>query len=352
MKKQAVLITGGTGFLGCHLAREFLKENFEVYLYDLVELDAKDLIGKTRTIIGDVRNSDLLNKSLKNIDFVIHAAAALPIQRDKKTIYSVNIDGAENVIKAVIKNKVKKMIFISSTAVYGVPRILPEIENTPINPVGYYGESKVMAENLCKKYSKQGLNYIIIRPKTFLGTERLGVFQIWFEAIYTNKPIFILGNGNNKYQLLAVTDIVDLIIKTIKSSEKNIIINAGAEKFETWRKDLGAVIKFANSKTKIISLPNLPSQIILSGLDKLNLSPITAWHYKTLPVNSYVSIAKAKKIFKWQPKKSNQDLLIESYAWYQKHRNQTLKKQGITHRVGWNFGVLNIFENLFGNFFK
>ncbi len=347
MKKKKVLITGGTGFLGCHLARQLLKDKFEVYLYDLSNLDAKDLIGKVKFIKGDIRNSKLIEDSLKTVDFVVHAAAALPIQRDKKTIYSVNISGTETIIKAAIKNKIKKLIFISSTAVYGVPKILPETEDAPIHPIGYYGESKVAGEKLCKQYSNEGLNYIIIRPKTFLGTERLGVFQIWFEAIYQKKPIFILGNGSNKYQLLAVTDLTNLISKCLLSNETNIIINAGAEEFLTWRKDLGSVIKFAKSNTKIISLPNIPSQVILWILDKLNLSPISAWHYKTLPVNSYVSIDKAKKILNWKPKKSNQKLLVETYDWYQKNRNQFIYKQGKTHRVGWNFGVLNIFEKFF-----
>ena len=347
MEKQKVLITGGTGFLGCHLARQFLKDKFQVYLYDLSELDAKDLIGKVTAIKGDVRDYKLLKNSLKGIDYVVHTAAALPIQRDKKTIFSVNIDGTKTVLQASLDNKIKKIIFISSTAVYGIPKILPETEEAPIDPIGFYGESKVAAEKLCKEFSKKGLNYVIIRPKTFLGPERLGVFQIWFEAIYNGKPIFILGDGNNDYQLLAVSDIAELISKAVSSNKKNVIINAGAKEFSTWRNDLGAVIKFANSKTKIISLPNKPSQLILWALDQLNLSPITEWHYKTLPVNSYVSIDKAKKIFDWSPKKSNKALLIETYDWYQKNRNKFINKEGKTHRVGWNFGILNIVSKIF-----
>lgn len=347
MQRKTILITGGTGFLGCHLARQFLKDNFQVFLYDIANLDAKDLVGKVTTIQGDIRDYEFLKKTLKGIDYVVHTAAALPIQRDKKTIFSVNIDGTKTILQASLDNKIKKIIFISSTAVYGVPKILPETEEAPIVPIGSYGESKVASEKLCEEFSKKGLAYVIIRPKTFLGPERLGVFQIWFEAIYNGKPIFILGDGNNDYQLLAVSDISELISKTVISKNKNTIINAGAEKFSTWRNDLGAVIKFANSKTKIISLPNKPSQLILWALDQLNLSPITEWHYKTLPVNSYVSIEKAKKIFNWKPKKSNKELLIETYDWYQKNRKKFINKEGKTHRVGWNFGILNIISKIF-----
>src|SRR5205085_820439 len=116
----------------------------------------------------------------------------------------------------------------------------------------------------------------------------------------------------------------------------------GAIKFQTWRKDLNYVIKKTRSKSSIASFPVVPSQILLGILEKLKLSPIAAWHYKTMPVDSYVSVEKAEKILKWHPKKSNGDLLWESYLWYKKHRNEVLNNKGTTHRVGWNFKILNI----------
>ncbi|HSW47918.1 MAG TPA: NAD(P)-dependent oxidoreductase, partial [Candidatus Saccharimonadales bacterium] len=282
MKK--VLITGGTGFLGVHLARLFLKKNYQVTLFDLSELDAKDLIGKVNVIIGDVRNAKTLDRALKNQDYVVHAAAALPIQLDKEVIFGVNIDGTKNVLSAALKNKIKRLVFISSTAVYGVPKHLPETETAPLDPIGHYGISKIEGEKLCMEYQKRGLQVNIIRPKTFLGIERLGVFELWFEAMYQNKRVFILGNGNNKYQLLAVTDIADAIEKALTCKANGEIFNIGAEKYGTWRSDLGFVIKKTGSKSKITSIPTLPAQLILGVLEKLRLSPIAAWHYKTMPV--------------------------------------------------------------------
>ena len=110
----------------------------------------------------------------------IYAAAALPILQSKKIIFETNIDGTKNVLEASLKNKIKRLVFISSTAVYGVPKHLPETERSPLDPIGYYGESKIEGENLCKQFMKKGLSINIIRPKTFLGPERLGVFQLWF----------------------------------------------------------------------------------------------------------------------------------------------------------------------------
>ncbi len=339
-----VLITGGTGFLGVHLARKFLKEKYAVTLFDLSDLDAEDLMGKVRIIIGDIRNKKAVDKALAGQNYIVHAAAALPIQVDKKVIFGVNIDGTRNVLSAALNNKAKRLVFISSTAVYGVPKHLPEKETAPLDPIGNYGISKIEGEKLCMQYQKKGLQVNIIRPKTFLGTERLGVFELWFEAIYNNKRVFILGNGNNKYQLLAVTDIADAIEKALTSRANGEIFNIGAEKFGTWKSDLGYVIKQAKSKSKITGLPTLPSQLILQALEILRLSPIAAWHYKTMPVDSYVSIEKAKKLLKWTPKKSNQDLFLESYLWYKKNRSKIRGRIGNTHRVGWNFKILKLFS--------
>lgn len=344
MKK--VLITGGSGFLGCHVARKLLKSGYQVTLYDRAFLDAKDLLGKVTAIKGDIRNKKKLDSAMKSQDFVVHAAAVLPIVHNKKTIFSTNVDGTKIVLEAALRHKVKRLVFISSTAVYGVPRHLPEKETSPLDPIGYYGESKVEGEKLCFEYAKKGLSVNILRPKTFLGPERLGVFELWFEAIYINKAVFILGNGRNKYQLLAVSDVALAIEKALTTHATGEIFNIGAKYYSTWRNDLGFVIKKAKSESKIISLPTLPSQILLEILEVLQLSPIAKWHYKTLPVNSYVSISKAEKLLKWKPKKSNQQLLLESYLWYEKNRAAIINKVGTTHRVGWNFKILNLIRKV------
>lgn len=346
MKLKKILITGGTGFLGVHLARTFFKKAYKVTLFDIADLDAKDLVGKVTVVKGDIRDKEAIAQALKGQDFVVHAAAALPIQFTKEAIFSINVGGTKNILQSSLVNKIKRLIFISTTAVYGVPKHLPETETNPLNPIGYYGESKVAAENLCFEYMKKGLSINILRPKSFLGPERLGVFELWFEAIYSGKGVFILGNGNNKYQLLAVSDVVDAIIKALVGKIDGEIFNIGAKEFKTWREDITSTIKHAGSKSKIISLPVLPSQMILFILEKLHLSPIAEWHYKTMPVDSYISTEKAEKYLGWKPKKSNKDLFIESYDWYSKNRNIIINKKGNTHRVGWNWGLLNFLRNI------
>lgn len=339
---ERAFITGGSGFLGCHLARALLKKGYTVTLYDIADLDAKDLIGKVTFIKGDILNKKTLENALKGQTYVVHAAAALPIQQTKDYIFSTNVKGTKNVLEASLKQAIKRLVFISTTAVYGIPQHLPEKEDSPLDPIGHYGKSKIEGENLCKEYMQKGLEINIIRPKTFVGPERLGVFELWYEAIYTGKRVFILGNGNNPYQLLAVSDVVNAVMLALRSRTKNEIFNIGAKKFETWRKDLQFLIHHAKSSSRITSLPVIPSQIILSVLEYLHLSPIAAWHYKTMPVPSYVSTEKAEKLLHWHAEKSNKELLIENYIWYKKNRSTLIHKVGTTHRVGWDFKLLNL----------
>jgi len=344
--QQKILITGGVGFLGVHLARAFLKRGWDVTLFDIASLDAKDLIGKTHVIRGDIRNKKSIEKAMIGMSYVVHAAAALPIVRAKKKIFSTNVDGTKNVLEAAHRASIRRLVFISSTAVYGVPKHLPETEISPLDPIGYYGKSKVLGEKLCEDYMLNNLSINIIRPKTFLGPERLGVFGLWFEAISTGHRVFILGNGKNKYQLLAVSDVVDAVSKALTSSVENQIFNIGAKEYQTWRKDLQHVIRFDKSSSRITGLPVRPTQIILTILELLQLSPLAAWHYKTMPVPSYVSTEKAERLLGWEAKKSNKELLLESYLWYKKNRNKIQKNTGDTHRVGWNFKLLKIVSRI------
>lgn len=343
---KRVLISGGCGFLGVHLARKFLKSGFIVTLFDINPLDAKDLQKKVTVVLGDIRNKKDVEKVIKGQNYIVHAAAALPIQNSRKLIFDVNVNGTKNVLSEALKYKIKRVVYISSTAVYGVPKYLPEMEDTPLNPIGHYGKSKVAAEKLCKMYMAKGLEINILRPKTFLGPERMGVFELWFEAIYSGKSVFILGDGTNPYQLLSVSDLTDVIEKAMLSKTKNEIFNIGASEFGNWKSDLGVIISYAKNKAKIVGLPVLTSQIILSILEKLHLSPLSEWHYRTIAVPSYVSIRKAEKFLDWSPKESNSELLLKNYKWYEKNRNEIIGKVGTGHRVGWNFKILNIVKNI------
>src|SRR3989344_3227457 len=271
-----VLITGGAGFLGLHLAKYFNKQNWRVSILDIEIPDKAEYPDKITFIKGDIRDNKLLEKVTKNMDVIVHAAAALPLWKAKE-IYDININGTENVLKAALSNKVKRVVYISSTAVYGVPKKHPIFEDDPRVGVGPYGESKIAAEDLCFKFIKKGLNVTIIRPKTFLGTHRLGVFEILFDWIHDNKKIPLIGNGNNRYELLDVDDLCEAIYLFIARSARehlqgvneaktkihlegeaklNGAFNIGAEKFQTVKKDLEEVFAYAGEQLRGVNKAN------------------------------------------------------------------------------------------------
>lgn len=343
-----IAVTGGAGFLGLHLAKYFVKKGHKVILIDIADYEKSEYPKKNIAFIKmDIRKVQSIRPHLKGIDIVIHAAAALPLWKSQE-IFDINVKGTENLLQASIKNKIKRFIFISSTAVYGVPKVHPIYETDIRVGVGAYGTSKIMAEKLCEKYRKKGLIVSIIRPKTFVGTYRLGVFEILFDWIKDGKKIPVIGNGHNQYQLLDVDDLVEAIYRLIVLKNKrkvNNVFNIGAYKYQTVKKDLEALFRYAKSNSSIFPTPALPIKTALWIFEKLKLSPLYQWVYDTADKDSFVSINRLIDTLHWKPRYSNAQALIKSYQWYlDNYKEIKSRPQGVTHRTGWKQGILGFFK--------
>jgi nucleoside-diphosphate-sugar epimerase len=336
-------ISGGAGFLGLHLARRLLADGRQVRTLDVVPLDDAELERSVEELRGDIRDADRVRELVAGADVVVHAAAALPIQASRDSIRSVNVGGTENVLQAARDAGVRRVVFISSTAVYGVPEKHPIEEDDPLVGVGWYGESKIDAEALCRVAA---VETTIIRPKTFIGPERLGVFEILFDWIREGRRIYILGKGHNRYQLLGVEDLVDAIVRAASAAAAaGETFNVGATEFGTVRSDLQALIDHAGSSSRLRPVPAKPAEMALRGLELLRLSPLAEWHYRTAHRDSFVDVAKAQGLLGWQPRLSNREALIETYDWYLANRER-VGGAGVTHRVPWNQQALGLLRRL------
>src|SRR3954449_4050544 len=272
-------VSGGAGFLGLHLARRLLADGHEVRTLDVVPLDDAELERSVEELRGDIRDRESVRKLVSGADVVVHAAAALPIQASRDSIRSVNVTGTEYVLDESRASDVSRVVFVSSTAVYGVPEKHPIEEDDPHVGVGSYGESKIDAEGLCRVAA---VETTIVRPKTFIGPERLGVFEILFDWIREGRRIYILGQGHNHYQLLAVEDLVDAIVRAATVPEAaRMTFNIGATEFGTVRGDLQALIGHAGSGSRLTPIPVKPAEVALRTLELLRVSPLAEWHYKT-----------------------------------------------------------------------
>jgi nucleoside-diphosphate-sugar epimerase len=338
-------ISGGAGFLGLHLARRLLADGHEVRSLDLAPLGEPGL--GVEELRGDIRDEAACRELVEGARILVHAAAALPIRGSRGAIRSVNVDGTLTLLAAAAAAKVKRVVLVSSTAVYGVPEKHPIEEDDPLVGVGHYGESKIEAEEVCRAFMRRGLDCVILRPKTFIGPERLGVFEILFDWIREGRRIYVLGDGSNRYQLLAVEDLVEAIaLAASKRAARGETLNIGAREFGTVRSDLQALIDHAGSSSRITPIPVRPAEATLRALELARLSPLVEWHYKTAHKDSFVDVSRAERILGWKPRLSNADALIQTYDWYLAHRHELTDGAGVTHRAPWNQRALAVLKRL------
>jgi nucleoside-diphosphate-sugar epimerase len=336
-------ITGGAGFLGLHLARRLLADDHEVRTLDLEPLDDAQLERDVEELRGDVRDPADAARLVAGSDVLVHAAAALPIQASRESIRSVNVDGAAVILAAALEAGVKRAVLISSTAVYGVPEHHPIAEDAPLVGVGHYGESKIEAERVAQDAGRRGLEVVILRPKTFIGPERLGVFEILFDWIREGRRIPILGGGFNRYQLLAVEDLVEATVRAATADVAGETFNIGATGFGTVRTDLEAVIAHAGSGSRLRPVPARPAELALRALEVARLSPLAEWHYRTAHRDSFVDVSKAERLLGFKPRLSNEQALCETYDWYLANRHR-VGSAGVTHRVPWDQRALGVLK--------
>ena len=341
------LVTGGSGFLGINLIRYLHSKGHQIKSLDIVDFDYPDMYNKIEEIKGDIRDEEIVKKAVGGVDIVIHCAAALPLYTPEE-IFSTDIDGTRNLLEASYEAKIDRFIHVSSTAVYGIPDHHPLYETDKLDGVGPYGKAKIQAEEECLKFREKGMCVPIIRPKSFIGPERLGVFDLLYDWAKDGHGFPMIGNGKNRYQLLDVEDLCHAIYLccTLEKEKVNDTFNIGAKEFTTMREDYQAVLDYAGHGKKIKGLPEKPIILTLRLLEALKLSPLYKWVYETASKDSFVSIEKAEKVLGYKPKYSNKDALIRNYKWYLEHLHEFKNKSGISHRVPWKQGILK-FAKLF-----
>jgi nucleoside-diphosphate-sugar epimerase len=330
------LVTGGAGFLGINLVRHLLARGDSVVSLDREPFDypERDRIIEVR---GDIRVRSDVERAVSGCDVVVHAAAALPLHPPEE-IHTVDVDGTRTVIEA---SGPRRVVHISSTAVYGVPDHHPLVETDRMHGVGPYGIAKVEAEEVCIRARAAGREIAVLRPKSFVGPERLGVFALMYEWAREGRDFPILGAGKNRYQLLDVEDLCTAIVLagTLPAERANDTFNIGAAEYTTLREDFQAVFDAAGHNRRIRSLPVAPALWALRMLERVKLSPLYPWIYETVTEDSFVSIEKARTQLGWEPTISNKAALVRNYDWYCSNIEQ-LGAAGVTHRVPWKQGAL------------
>ncbi len=341
-----VLITGGAGFLGINLARYLLARGARVVSFDIEEFDYPER-ATVRVVRGDIRNRSALATAMAGATVVVHCAAALPSYPPSE-IMSTEVEGTHNVLDVALEQGIGRVVHISSTAIYGT-RAVDAAEDTGAHLLGPYAEAKVLAECECVAYRSKGLCVPVLRPKTFVGPERLGIWAILYDWAYSGAGFPLIGSGRNRYQLLDVEDLCDVIYAVMGRPRDlvNDVFNVGAKEFATMREDFQAVLDHAGHGGRVRPLPAWPLIAALKLLEALHLSPVYEWVYETAAADSYVSISKAEHVLEFRPRFSNRDALIRNYDWYVSHLPAIQRATGVTHRAAWRQGLIGVGKHLF-----
>ncbi len=341
MKNKRILITGGAGFFGSILVNNLLKLGHQVVCFDLNKnsIIHENLI----SIIGDIRNEDQVFEACKDIDIVHHNVAQVPIAKDKELFDSVNIGGAEVLSQQIKRTGVKSIVYTSSSAVFGVPSYNPVTSQTKPSPAEEYGRAKYNAEKIFNDLCKEGINVSIIRPRTILGTGRLGIFQILFEWIYQGKNIPVLGKGENIYQFVHAQDLATACIAAGEVEGCNTY-NIGAKKFSSMKETLEAVIKHAKSNSRVVGVNKKIAQFGMNITSFLGLSPLGPYHSLMYGESMYFDVSEAEKDLRYSPVFSNSEMFIDSYDWYVKNREDILSGElhGSGHQSKIRQGILSL----------
>lgn len=349
MSLRNVLITGGAGFLGINLLRHLHDHDYKLSAIDLEPIADADALSFTQAAQGDIRDAAAIDQAVVGQDVIVHAAAALP-RYSERDIYTTEVEGTRRVLEAARRRGVRRVIYISSTAVYGIPGDAALTEEAATDGIGPYGKAKVEAEALAASYRSNDLAVTILRPKTFVGPERLGVFDILFDWSLSGHNFPVLGSGTNRYQLLHVDDLCELIRLCIEqpADAVNDTFNVGAERFRAVREEYQGVLDAAGHGKRVVSVPKAPAIFGLWLLSVTGLSPIYPWVYRTASHDSAVSIEKAKQRLGFRPSYSNDDALLANFHWYRDNLDRIRALAGGTsHRTPWPQGALRIVKKFF-----
>ena len=270
LKNSTILVIGGSGFIGSYVVKELLKTDIKkVIIFDNFARgkfsNIQSLLLDSRCELypngGDIRDIDILNDAMKDIDGVVHLAAMwlLHCKDYPRTAFNVNIEGTFNVLEACVKNKIKRLVYSSSASVYGDAIEVPMNEDHPFNNRNFYGATKIAGEAMCRAfYDRYGLDYVGLRYMNVYGPNQdqtaayTGVIPIMLNKIDANDIPLINGDGSQAYDFIYVEDVARFNVLSLQSSctDENFNVGTGVQTSIKELCDLILELKESNLKVK------------------------------------------------------------------------------------------------------
>ena len=291
------VVTGGAGFIGSHLTERLVKQGDVVTVIDNQNTgkieNLKSVSKKINFVQNDIRDFEVLRSLMENVDGVFHQAAMASVQdsfRIPEKFHDVNVNGTENIFK-IAKEFGIKVVYASSSSVYGDTSILPTTESDEKRPINPYAKTKLEKDKLAEQYAKNGLKVIGLRYFNVFGPrqskEYAGVIKLFLERIQQGLPPLVNGDGLQIRDFVYVDDVVNANILSMESDIDFEFFNIGTGTTISILDLANIIIKFSGLKIKPIHRPALPGDVRATQAD----------------------ITKVKTMLKWRPTTSIQDWL-------------------------------------------
>jgi len=282
-------VTGGAGFVGNNIVKLLINEGHEVIVIDNLHTgklkNLEGVLEKIKFYKIDIRDKNELEKILNDVDGIFHEAALTIVQESfvkQDEYFDVNVKGTENIFEIAKKYNIK-VVFASSSSIYGDSKEVPINENSSKNPINPYGETKLQDEILAKKYSNQGVKIIGLRYFNIFGKGQTGsyagVITKFLKNIELKKPLIIYGQGNQIRDFIHVKDIAEANFTIMTSDIGQGFFNIGTGKANSINELASIMIKISNHKEGISYLEPLNGDVKESKADTSLTMKTFNWNY-------------------------------------------------------------------------
>jgi nucleoside-diphosphate-sugar epimerase len=315
------LVTGASGLLGHCLVERLRAAGRALRLFDVLP-PPDGLADDDEVIQADMRDASRVRDAARGIEVIYHLAAAQRMKPQfaglrEQEIETMNVAGVANVLAAARAHGIRKVVHVSSSGVYGIPRTVPVGEDAPQRPLGAYGRSKIAAEQLCLEHNARGGDVTILRPMSLFGPRMSGVFLILFDWVHRHKNVYLLGHGRNTVQMVSAWDVADACrLASETPAARGAVFNLGAAPSASVREQVDALIAHAGSRSRVVPLPSTLVRAGARALGLVGLSPLVPEHYLLADTTFILDTTHARTVLGWQPKLDNVGLMTDAYDWY------------------------------------
>lgn len=342
-RTRLTLVTGGSGYFGSLLLARLASAGVPVRNFDLVPMD--EPVPGVEFMQGDVRDLKRMREACRGVEVVHHCVGQVPLARNRELFETVNVAGTENLVRAAHEAGARKVVMVSTSAVFGIPRRNPVVETDEPHPAEIYGRTKLEGELVARKFAKEsGLDLTILRPPTIVGHGRLGIFELLFDWIADGRSVYVLGGGRNIYQFLHAEDLAEACILAA-ARPGGPVYHIGSDEPCSMRDSLEGLVRHAGTGSRVRSIPKAPAMAAMATLTKLGLAPFADYIRLLYGHDMFFDSSLAKRELGWRPRWNNIAMMIQSYDWYLVHREEVKRSSGAsTHRSPVKQGVMRLLK--------